>query len=984
METIAMLGETISHYKIIEKLGEGGMGIVYKAQDLTLDRFVALKFLPHDLIRDPDAKERFVHEAQAASALDHANICTVHEIGQHDGQTFIVMGYYEGETLKRKIEHGALPFVDAVNLICQVAEGLAKAHEAGIVHRDIKPANIIVTKDGVAKILDFGLAKVSGRTLHTKSGTTLGTVAYMSPEQARGEEIDARSDVWSLGVTLYELLSGKRPFESGYEQALVYLILNERPEPLEKQVPDLAPEVLAIVNRALEKKPDARYPSAGEMLADLRTYQETLRGEAFSMKTVLRWARTPKIAIPAFTGLIGIVLLTVWFFNRQAKIQQAREVFLPAVARLVAENDFYRNLTAPYDTAVEAEKYISDDPKLAELFSKCSATINVTTIPPGARVYSKEYRSPESEWKFLGISPLQKIRMPATVIRWKFEKDGYETVLAASSTFDLDSMMSLVPANLVRILDTNGTLPPGMVRVQATNTDVGKLDDFFIDRYEVTNKQYKQFITAGGYKDKKYWRHKFSENGKELTWEQAMNKFVDHTGQRAPSSWQGGDFPEGQGDYPVSGVSWYEAAAYAEFVGKNLPTSYHWNVAQGAYTMFTDGAQLFAGEVTKVSNFDGKGPARVGTYPGITAYGAFDMGGNVREWCWNEFPKGRSILGGAWNDNIFALYNGSQRPPMDRSLEHGFRCALYPRPETVPDAAFRFVKLYEQIDVHKAKPVPDAIFQVYKEQFSYDITPLNARVESKEENPEGWILEKITLDAAYGHERFAAYLFLPKNTSPPYQTVIYFPTASAMSRSSSQDIEHFWEFPMFLSFLVKNGRAVLFPVYKGSFERPDETYMLVHANPEAGLRHYTEYLIKVVKDLKRSVDYLETREEIDRRKIAFYGISWGGMIGGIVPAVEERLKASVLLGAGFDPCGRPEACQLNYLPRVKIPTLMLVGQYDPSLSHEDSHEPMYKLLGTPAQDKQMKVYPVSHLPERNVIIKETLAWFDRYVGPVNK
>ncbi|TSA20692.1 serine/threonine protein kinase, partial [bacterium] len=312
-----MLGETISHYKIIEKLGEGGMGIVYKAQDLTLDRLVALKFLPQDLVRDPEAKERFVHEAQAASALDHANICTVHEIGQHDGQTFIVMGYYDGETLKRKIEQGSIPTNEVIGLICQVAEGLAKAHEAGIVHRDIKPANIIVTKDGVLKILDFGLAKVSGRTLHTKSGTTLGTVAYMSPEQARGEEIDARSDVWSLGITLYELLAGKRPFESGYEQALVYLILNEQPEPLEKHVPDIAPEVLAIVNRALEKRPDARYASAGEMLADLRAYQEMLRGEVFSMKTVFRWARTPKIAIPTLATIVGIALLFVWFFHRQ-------------------------------------------------------------------------------------------------------------------------------------------------------------------------------------------------------------------------------------------------------------------------------------------------------------------------------------------------------------------------------------------------------------------------------------------------------------------------------------------------------------------------------------------------------------------------------------------------------------------------------------------------------------------------------------------
>ncbi len=176
-----MIGQSISHYRILEHLGGGGMGVVYKADDTRLKRSVALKFLPPELTRNPEARRRFIHEAQAASALEHPNICDIHDVGEtDDGQTFIVMGYYEGETLKKKIERGPFPIDETLNITYQVAQGLAKAHEAGIVHRDIKPANIIVTKDGVAKILDFGLAKVSGRTLLTKSGATLGTVAYRS------------------------------------------------------------------------------------------------------------------------------------------------------------------------------------------------------------------------------------------------------------------------------------------------------------------------------------------------------------------------------------------------------------------------------------------------------------------------------------------------------------------------------------------------------------------------------------------------------------------------------------------------------------------------------------------------------------------------------------------------------------------------------------------------------------------------------------
>jgi len=267
-----MVGTTVSHYLILERLGGGGMGVVYKAEDTQLKRTVALKFLPPGLTEDPRAKERFVHEAQAASALEHANICSIHEIGEYEGQTFIVMGYYEGETLKKKIECGPLPFEQVITIVRQIAHGLAKAHDAGIIHRDIKPANLIVTRDGEVKILDFGLAKVSGRTLLTKSGTALGTAAYMSPEQARGEPADARSDIWSLGVTMYEMLSGQKPFEKDYEAAIVYSILNDVPKPLRELRPEVPDTVGKICLRAMEKDPRNRYQTAGELLSDLESH----------------------------------------------------------------------------------------------------------------------------------------------------------------------------------------------------------------------------------------------------------------------------------------------------------------------------------------------------------------------------------------------------------------------------------------------------------------------------------------------------------------------------------------------------------------------------------------------------------------------------------------------------------------------------------------------------------------------------------------
>ncbi|MFB3132059.1 MAG: protein kinase, partial [Rhodothermales bacterium] len=256
---------------ILEKLGGGGMGVVYKARDTKLDRTVALKFLPLYLSTDEEAKQRFIHEAKAASSLDHPNIGTIHEIDEtDDGQLFIAMAFYAGETLKAKIARGALPVEEALDYAQQIAAGLAKAHERGIVHRDIKPANVMVTLDGVVKIVDFGLAKVSQQTQLTKTGTTLGTVSYMSPEQIHGDVVDHRTDLWSWGVVFYEMLTGERPFKGPYEQALVYSILNESPLPPTEIRDDLPGDVGRIILKGLRKDRGDRYRSAGQLLSDLK------------------------------------------------------------------------------------------------------------------------------------------------------------------------------------------------------------------------------------------------------------------------------------------------------------------------------------------------------------------------------------------------------------------------------------------------------------------------------------------------------------------------------------------------------------------------------------------------------------------------------------------------------------------------------------------------------------------------------------------
>ncbi|HSG28917.1 MAG TPA: serine/threonine-protein kinase, partial [Candidatus Krumholzibacterium sp.] len=264
-----MIGQTISHYNVLEKLGEGGMGVVYKARDTRLDRFVALKFLPHHLTASSDDRERFAIEAKAAAALNHPNIATIHAVEESGGETFIVMEYIEGTELKSRLRSGPPSMDQVIAIARQIAEGLRAAHDREIVHRDIKSANIMITAGDHVKIMDFGLAKIRGGSQVTRAGSTVGTASYMSPEQARGGEVDRRSDLWSFGVVMYELLTGQLPFASDYEQAVVYSILNETPKPVASLRKDVPPAIARIVERAMTKDPASRYQSAQEILDDL-------------------------------------------------------------------------------------------------------------------------------------------------------------------------------------------------------------------------------------------------------------------------------------------------------------------------------------------------------------------------------------------------------------------------------------------------------------------------------------------------------------------------------------------------------------------------------------------------------------------------------------------------------------------------------------------------------------------------------------------
>jgi len=348
-----MIGNTISHYQILEKLGEGGMGMVYKAKDLDLDRLVALKFLSPQLSDDEQAKARFIQEAKTASALDHPNICTIYEISQtEDGQLFIAMAYYEGSTLKEPIDEQSFELEQAVNLATQIAKGLARAHQNNIIHRDIKPSNIIITNHEDAKIVDFGLAKLAGEVRLTRTGETLGTAAYMAPEQIQGLDVDHRSDIFSWGVLFYEMLTGRLPFAGDYEFSLMYSILNEEPEPIRNSNPELPEEIELILTKALAKNPDDRYQMTDELVDDLQTLtRKLLSGD--TNKTDLHATATQKKQ-----AIVPTVIPTKWLkvgagLASIAVLLLALSLLLPA-GKKVADRIFGTGVPAAKHIAVLA------------------------------------------------------------------------------------------------------------------------------------------------------------------------------------------------------------------------------------------------------------------------------------------------------------------------------------------------------------------------------------------------------------------------------------------------------------------------------------------------------------------------------------------------------------------------------------------------------------------------------------------------------
>lgn len=933
-------------YGIERELGRGGMATVYLAEDFKHHRKVAIKVLKPELAAAL-GPERFLREIEITAKLTHPNILTLIDSGEANGLLYYVMPYVEGESLRERLDReGRLALEDALQIAQEVADALDYAHRRGIVHRDVKPENILFEADH-AVVTDFGIARAvteAGAERLTGTGLAIGTPVYMSPEQATGaREVDARTDVYSLGCVLYEMLGGAPPFSGPTPQAILALKCVD-PVPSLRLVRDTVPDTVErVIMRALATAPGDRYSTAAEWAGAL----DRAHVEAVAPAPVAGW----RLLLRSRTGLALVVLLLAvlsagaWLGVRMARGRWAFNTALPELQRLADQRD----LVAAYRLAQRAEPYLAQNPEFQRLWRGLSFPVSIRTTPAGARVYIADYRATDGIWDFLGVSPIDETRVPGGYLRFKVERAGYQTLEAAREA---------LPRPLIEFeLSPEGERPE-MIRVPGgafrfwLSLPQVEMESYWLDRYEVTNRAFKEFMDRGGYREPRFWTHRIVLEGREVLPEQGIEMFADRTGRPGPSTWELGTYPDGAGGFPVGGVSWYEAAAYCEYAGKQLPTIYHWYHAAG-YTGSSD--------ILPLSNIGTQGPAPVGTYRGITPHGHYDMAGNVREWVSNPAGDRRYVLGGAWSDANTLFYHPEAASPGDRRPTNGFRCAAY-SPESANTLGAELDVLVRRYD---RRLVDATVFRTYRNLYAYAATPLNSRVDSVDESSPHWRREIISFDAPYGDQRVPVHIFLPKTGNPPHQAVVVYPSVDALRLTSSRDMHTWW-----FDFIVRTGRAVVYPVYEATYGRSASAL-------------YRERVFHWAMDIGRSIDYLETRSDIDASKVAYFGFSSGALYGPIFTALETRFKASVLLGGGlWGVEAAPEVEPANYAPRATVPVLMVNGR-DDFIYPEPAARALFRLLGAPQNDKRLVLVEGGHVPaDWQAAVKEILAWLDRYLGPV--
>ena len=679
-------------------------------------------------------------------------------------------------------------------------------------------------------------------------------------------------------------------------------------------------------------------------------------------KSKKRWTLYLNIFV---TVLLGA--LFVYYFQKVNTTKTLLDEKLPEIVAAFDNDEL--------ETVYKKTKQLIDEgntnPVVQSYYDKVTEPVSITTVPEGVDISFKYVQDTLNNWVNLGISPLENIRIPNSYLEYKFKYKGMEMTEVRHTYYiknDFNNFIlpksDSIPKNHVLCLGGTKSLSyPGIDHLPALN-----IPPYSISKYEVTNEDYKDFVEAGGYEDPSFWNFPYEMNGKVLTFENTVPLFVDAFGKLGPANWSFGNYPDGQGAYPVTGISWFEAMAYAKYKGLSLPNLYQW---ANAATLSR------ASSFVPNSNFSKNQLVATGSLDSKNSNDLYDIAGNAREWILNsveETNTRKGILGGGFNDDAYFFNDYYGQNALDRSISNGMRLVKNLESEATYDSDPTAVVSNDKRDFLKEPKISEDVFEIFKEQFDYPQKPMNATTSLYESASGSFRAERFEITSAYEEGGILpGYIFYDSTHTKPLKPIIFFPGSNAIHLTNMDyAIKRYLNY---FDYLMSEGYAVVLPIYLSTYEREDELKSDYPNDSES----YKEHVIKWGKDYRRAIDYIISRADMDASYLTYYGVSWGGYMANILLAIDDRVQSATLNVAGL--CfqrSKKEVESYLYTSRITMPVLMLNGEFDQFFPLESSQIPMFKLLGTPEEDKKHYVSNTGHFVPRDVLIAEHLAWLKKY------
>lgn len=702
------------------------------------------------------------------------------------------------------------------------------------------------------------------------------------------------------------------------------------------------------------------------------------------------------IALTTVALVVAAAVGATWLALRGMEAEPAAtgEALLTRMAALADSGRF--------DDAFELARAAAaaDEALPGPLRARVTDRLTVLSEPAGARVRSIRFLPEEAEagmlpeWRDLGETPIHGLALARGDYLLRLERDGFAPVERIASTEAQRTGVppDEVPETLIQVrLLPEGTVPEGMVPVPGGPYSVASrnhqgllanLSDFFLDRFEVTNAEFATFVEAGGYRNRTHWGELFQDDATRDP-DMAMEELVDRTGLPAPRNWSGQRPPPGQDSHPVTGVTWFEAAAYCDFRGRRLPTFFEWEkVARDGEISYYATIQLPWGPLAPArggrlrANFSGVGTMPVDAHPfGISPYGAYDMAGNAKEWLSNPTETGRAVTGGSWEDPVYLFAEVGSLDPFSSSASLGFRCARGATEGPSPGESQGNGLLRVAVETPEYEPVGDQTFAGLRSHYTYDPRPVTGEIVDRREAP-GWVRERILFDGP-GASEVIGYLYLPTAGQPPYQTLAFVPGSDVFFGVGVPDATEWLLAPV-----IRSGRAVFAVVMEGMTERP---FPAGTQPPEPNTARFRDQMVHHATELRMGLDYLESRGDIDPEGLAYVGLSWGAGSRLVFAGVDDRYQAVILVGGGIDERVHPtlpEASNINFAPRLGAPTLLLNGREDEEHPWLTRALPLWNLLSEPKE--LVLVENAGHVPPPHERVPAMLDFLDRTLGTVHR